>query len=645
MRESHSASIEMIRQGDSFRWPFLLLAGLPLTYLSFSLVMGIEQVYYIGQPTGIAIYYHVVGIFAILVLINRLVARSDGGRLRLSSPELLCLYSMMNIGACFACWESLGTLVPSLAYPIYMAGSSPSEAWFKPVIAALPAWAVVKDPAAAQAIFQGAPWDKVWHGWLIPLLAWGAIMGTMFLMYIALTRLLWDSWANHERLSFPMTELPLQITQSDAPIWRSRLFWSTFAIALMFDLINGLHAIIPSFPAINVKVTFINTSPIDPAQAAVGPLPVTFHPLMVGIGLLLRTDLLFSTWFFYLAGVVQTYIAGLMAVAHGSKYVFLNNSPGLLAQNFGAIIILGGSLLWNARRVISARFVAAGKGDIGSLADFGIIICGAVILIAALWNLGLSWWLAVLSVLIVILLAVFVCRLRAELGLPVHNLQFMGPDGPLTALFNGNGLSQHTQNAFGSFYALTRSLQGHPMPHTMELAYMTDRVKARVDRIWLPIGITGLLTCFIGPWLYLHMLTSHGLERIRYEPSVMGGGWTTIRAYMINSHLPDYGAITQMAFGAAVTLLLIMLGRLWIGSPFHPVGYAISGSWGTGMVWMPFLIAWMIKFLALRYGGAKALKSVTLLGLGLIFGEFTAGMIWTTFSYVTGAHCYQIWLF
>jgi hypothetical protein len=63
------------------------------------------------------------------------------------------------------------------------------------------------------------------------------------------------------------------------------------------------------------------------------------------------------------------------------------------------------------------------------------------------------------------------------------------------------------------------------------------------------------------------------------------------------------------------------------------------------MVWMPFLIAWLCKSLALRYGGSKALSHMTPIALGLIFGEFTAGMFWMVMSYAVHAQCYQIWLF
>jgi len=628
-----------------FRWPAIVLVGGPLTALSFYLVVWMEEIQQIGLPTGIAIYYHVVMILGLLILVNTLVSRRTAGKVCLSRAEVLCVYSMINVGTCFACWESLGTLLPSLAYPAYAFATRPSEGWLGPVIATLPAWALVKDPVAARAVFQGGNWTLIWHGWIGPLVAWGSLLSSMFVMFLALSRMLWKSWTRHEHLSFPLTALPLEMTRPDASPWHSKLFWRTAATIFCFDIGNGLHQIVPSIPTLNVKVFWANTQAATPSWQAVGIVPVTFHPLMVGIGLLLRTDLLFSTWFFYLIGKAQLYFAGLLAASHGSPYVFLDNTPGLLAQNFGAIIVLGISLLWNARAMLASHFNAARQGDRGALCDLAILVVGGLVLTGVLTALGLSFWLAALSLAIILLLAVFVSRLRAELGLPVHNLQFMGPDGPLTALFNGHGLTQQSQSAFGAFYALTRSQQGHPMPHLVESAYMSDRAKGSAAGIWPILAITGILAAFAGPWIVLRLLSQHGLEMVGYNPGVCSGGWSTINSYLTGRHGPDPDAIRAMLGGASVTLALISLSRFWISSPFHPVGYAICGSWGTGMVWMPFLIAWVAKSLVLRYSGANAYSGLTMFAIGLIFGEFAAGLLWTIVSSITGVQCYQIWLF
>jgi len=629
-----------------FRLPVVLLIGWPLTILSFYLVMRIEQIEKIGLPTGIAIYYPVVVIFALLLLVNRLVGRNNDGGARLSVSELLCMYSMMNLGACFASWESFGTFIPSLAYPAYAVASSPLNSWLQPVIAALPSWAIVKDPAAATAIFQGHPWSTVWRGWLVPLSAWGGLLCTLFLMYLALTRLLWESWAHDEKLAFPLTMVPIEMSDPGATLWKSRLFWAGGAFAAALDLLNGLHQIIPAFPTLFEKGYFIRFDSAGPAWSALGTVPITIHPLMFGIAFLLRTDLLFSTWFFYLLGQAQLYVAGMLGVAHGSPYIFLGNSPGLLAQNFGAMCVLVAALLWNSKSLWFEHIRRIRGGEIRVIENYAILAVGSIVLLFAFNQLGLSIWLAALALLILLVLAIFVSRLRAELGLAVHNLQFMGPDGPLIGVFNGHLLTAHNNDAFTALSSLSRSLQGHPMPHLMEAAYMADRVGTTSRRFWTAIALTGILCVIGGAWLFLWMTSGRGLELMTGNYQNLGAeGWGHIRGFAMSPHVPDIGAIEEMGGGTLVTVLLIVLQRFWIGCPFHPVGYAISGSWGTSMVWVPVFIAWLVKSLTLKYGGAAAYRKGVSFALGLVLGEFVAGAFWTAFSLLFGVQGYRIWLF
>jgi len=628
-----------------FRSWLIFLLGIPLSFLSFFLVVSIEETIHIGQPTGLAIYYHVIAIFFVVLIANYIVGMASYRRFSLSSAELICLYSMMNIGGCFASWESLGTLVPALAYPVHMMSSRGDYAWLEPVVSALPNWAVVKDPTAANALFQGGTFLSMWRSWLLPMASWSAIIATIFVMFLATSRLLWESWLENEHLSFPLTILPLQMTQTAAPLWRSRVFWWIFCGSFGLDFLNGLHVIAPGFPTLYDKVNWINSYSLDPAWKAVGQIPLTCHPLMIGIGLLLRSDLLFSTWFFYIAGQTEIYVSGLLGSAHGSKYVLLNNSPGLLAQNFGAFMVIACSILMNSREVLRARFTAMIKGNWLDAVDLYVVILGTVILVAALGQLGLSPILAIIVVVVMLLLAIFVSRLRAELGLPVHNLQFMGPEEPISAVLNGNGLSQRMENAFGAIFSISRSQQGNPMPFLMETAVMTSRTRGSIAQTWWILAITGILIVLIGPWILLYMLSGQGLERLGNTTVLAAGGWDSVHRFMMQYHLPDIPACSQMAIGAVVTLLLILLQRLWILSPFHPVGYAICGSWGTGIIWMPFLIAWIIKVVANRYGGNASHRVLPLVGVGLILGEFAAGTVWTILSYALHTQCYQIWLF
>ena len=56
------------------------------------------------------------------------------------------------------------------------------------------------------------------------------------------------------------------------------------------------------------------------------------------------------------------------------------------------------------------------------------LVGGLLALVAFSVVLGLAWWLAVLFFLIYLGLALAITRMRAELGTPVHDLHFTGPD-------------------------------------------------------------------------------------------------------------------------------------------------------------------------------------------------------------------------
>jgi hypothetical protein len=172
-----------------------------------------------------------------------------------------------------------------------------------------------------------------------------------------------------------------------------------------------------------------NTDATTPAWQAVGMWPVTFHPLVIGLAFLLPTDLLFSCWFFYLVGKLQLYAAGAMNRAEGSPYVMGGNFPGLNEQNAGAFFVLGLAVLWGARGHLAAVWrdaAAPGSGGGSARRDLRLLAAGALVWAGALLWLGLPPLLVPPFLLLAGVLAIVVTRLRAEMGLPVHNLTGRG---------------------------------------------------------------------------------------------------------------------------------------------------------------------------------------------------------------------------
>src|SRR2546428_2778248 len=90
----------------------------------------------------------------------------------------------------------------------------------------------------------------------------------------------------------------------------------------------------------------------------------------------------------------------------------------------------------------------------------------ALVLFSA--GIGMSPLIAVLFFLIYFALALAITRMRAELGTPIHDLHFTGPDWTLAQVIGTRDLGQQPLNAFTLFFWFNRAYRGHAMPHQLE---------------------------------------------------------------------------------------------------------------------------------------------------------------------------------
>jgi hypothetical protein len=61
--------------------------------------------------------------------------------------------------------------------------------------------------------------------------------------------------------------------------------------------------------------------------------------------------------------------------------------------------------------------------------------------------------------------------------------------------------------------------------------------------------------------------------------------------------------------------------------------------------WFPVFIAWMIKGLVLRYGGAKLYRQLLPGFLGFILAEFLSAGLWAVIDFCTGVKGHEIFSF
>ena len=152
---------------------------------------------------------------------------------------------------------------------------------------------------------------------------------------ICLNILLRRQWIERERLAYPIVQLPLEITRTDGRLFKSKMMWLGFAISGGIDLINGIHALVPSFLEIPIRHAEIGQFFTEKPWNAVGWVPVYILSFAVGLAFLMPLEMSFSVWFFYLFWKLE-YVLG---EALGLKSLRLFPYRG--AQVMGGYLAIG----------------------------------------------------------------------------------------------------------------------------------------------------------------------------------------------------------------------------------------------------------------------------------------------------------------
>ena len=160
-----------------------------------------------------------------------------------------------------------------------------------------------------------------------------------------------------EKLSFPLTQLPLQMT-TNRNFFRSRALWAGFGIAALLRVIAGLHDIFPVIPALPPNYRLDQHFTERPWNA-IGYASMSFNLAIVGLTYFMPLDLAFSTWFFFWLTRAERVIASMVGVTNISV-LHLNDRAS------GAWVGIAVLTLWMSRRHFARFFrhiVGRERGD------------------------------------------------------------------------------------------------------------------------------------------------------------------------------------------------------------------------------------------------------------------------------------------
>jgi hypothetical protein len=188
--------------------------------------------------------------------------------------------------------------------------------------------------------------------------------------------------------------------------------------------------------------------------------------------------------------------------------------------------------------------------------------------------------------------------------------------------------------------------------HAMRIADKTafDENREGIVRRTLPFFgalIVALVVGFvISGASMLHTEYAHGVTLDRkhdapINPWAIDGSlrWATldpIKDYRPPNSGPFEAQNRAAYFGAgvAITSALSVLRLRFVSWPLHPVGFLLPFSYPIKSVWFSVMIGWMLKVLAVRFGGAQLLVRARPCFIGLIVGEAGAAAFWLVVTLV-----------
>ncbi len=247
-------------------------------------------------------------------------------------------------------------LLPHTVSPAYYSAQQPGWQAFLPV---LPSWLTLSDPAATLGFFRGTDGVVPWQAWTGPLLAWTSLLLAFFFVMLCLNVLMRRQYIDHERLSFPLTAIPLALTEERAPVLRQPLFWVGLALPLLVQALIVLGSGYPRRRALGAAAGGSGAGrplTLSPPWNGLGQVYFSFIFWLIGIVYLIPKEIAFSAWFFYFLAVMQNVSAVAFGINGEAPSVYSNDYPALYAQGAGAALALTGITLYAARRHLRAAW-------------------------------------------------------------------------------------------------------------------------------------------------------------------------------------------------------------------------------------------------------------------------------------------------
>ena len=588
----------------------------------------------------------VVFVMLVFVLgVNTLLKRLKPGT-ELQGSELLIIWGMMLVASGIPSSGLMRYLVPLAVSPFYFA--TPENEWITLFHQHLPDWMVVKDPKAVFYFYEKLPdGDRIpWEAWLKPIVGWSAFVLIFYFVTICWTVILRKQWVEHERFTFPLVQLPMEMFQTPSGgallnrFFKSPLMWCGFAIPVILHGLKGLHLYFPAIPSPSVYFpisTFFTEKPLS-ALNWWPSINLFIYPSVIAIVYLLTLEISFSFWFFFLLGKMET----VLIYATGSK---VNQWDFHQNQQMGALLVFIGFILFLGKRHFGHAFATIfGKRASNDAHEplpyvwaVGGLIVGILLLTLICSLAGMSVSVALFILGIFLAITTVGTWMVTNGGLMFILYSFL-PGEYLITLFGSGRVNAPSWTLVAYERVLMFDMREILMPSVMNNFKLAEPLRLKQRPFLLAMGIAIVLAIGVSYYSSINLAYTHGAVNLQHWTYMI----STISPFnRLTSILQHPTGIELERLGSFICGGAMMFGMLWMRHHYlwwklHPIGSLMMTSYATYCFWGSFFIGWFLKYTTLKFGGVAQYRKLRPLILGVVLGECFIGGIWIIVGLMTG---------
>ncbi len=577
-----------------------------------------------------------MGLFFGLILINLGVSRISK-KLAFSPAELIAVFVMGFIAAIMATADLLDWVFSVVAVSLYI--TTPENRWIEDLWPHLRQWAVVQGPSEElRWAFVGMPGGQSipWDIWVIPSFWWGSFIGAVAFSSICLAAILRKQWADHERLPFPLAQVPLDIMRNPAGKWnlpemmRKRIFWVGAAIPLVIICYNMIGYWIPNFPRLPV----MDGHKVILSKSFGDGFDFKLNFYTLGFAYMVNTNILFSVWIWHVIVMFERLIMHNVGYTLGPADDLYSADDAITSwQGHGGFIVL---VVWglvmarkHLRHVALSVLGRVYPDDEAELLPYRWAVLGlfasTLYMGGFLMALGMNWMMVAVFLFGAFVAFVGTTRVIAQSGL-VYMSAPLSPQMFTFGSFGTIGIPAAEIVGMVGTYSLVVNGRAPLMPGIFHFSWLGAKV-GRTGRQMFVVVAIGLITAYIVGTVYIIWISyHHGATTFLAWPYPKHGEqvYDAIITKMQANAEVDPERWMFLGVGAAVMGGLTFMQYRFPGWPLHPLGFPIGGC--TKNLFFPVFLAWAIKKSLIHLGGIEAYERARPMFLGMI-GGYALGVV------------------